>query len=135
VRRVIGWSAWQRGLDFAVLRGPLRAALARGDWGKGGRLLFDPVMMFPVLVLQALCLLLDEGCAFPRKDRLSFPRLAGLGRDGRVLEATPVWRLWEEMGTGQGEQPALCPLRCGADRSGLSGDSRPDHRGPRGAGA
>jgi hypothetical protein len=72
-------------------------------------------------------LLLDEGCAFPRKDRLSFPRLVGLGRDGRVLEATPVWRLWEEMGTGQGEQPALCSLRCGADRSGLSGDGRRVH--------
>jgi hypothetical protein len=47
-------------VDFEVFRGPLLAALARSDRGKGSRPLFDPVMMFPVLVLQALSSLSDE---------------------------------------------------------------------------
>jgi hypothetical protein len=47
-------------VDFEVLCGPLLGALARSDRGKGGRPPFDPVMMFPVLVLQALSSLSDE---------------------------------------------------------------------------
>ena len=41
-------------VDFEVFRGPLVAALRRSVRGKGGRPPFDPVLMFKILVLQAL---------------------------------------------------------------------------------
>ena len=51
-------------VDFDVFRGPLIVALRRSDRNRGGRPPFDPVMMFKILVLQALYSLSDEGCEF-----------------------------------------------------------------------
>ena len=61
-------------VDFEVFRGPLVAALRRCVRGKGGRPPFDPVLMFKILVLQALYSLSDEAAEFQIKDRLSFQR-------------------------------------------------------------
>jgi transposase len=80
-------------VDFEVFRGPLIAALRRSVRGKDGRPPFDPVMMFKILVLQALYSLSDEATEFQIKDRLSFQRFLGLGLDGTVPDATTVW-LW-----------------------------------------
>jgi transposase, IS5 family len=84
-------------IDFELFRGPLVAALRRSARGKGGRPPFDPVLMFKVLVLQALYSLSDEGCEFQIKDRLSFQRFLGLGLDGRVPDATTVWLFRERL--------------------------------------
>lgn len=70
-----------------MFRGPLIAALRRSDRSKGGRPPFDPVMMFKILVLQALYSLSDEATEFQIKDRLSFQRFLGLGLEGRVPDA------------------------------------------------
>ena len=51
-------------VDFEVFRGPLVAALRRSVRGKGGRPPFDPVLMFKILVLQALYSLSDEAPSF-----------------------------------------------------------------------
>jgi len=75
---------------FEVFRGPLIAALRRSVRGKGGRPPFDPVLMFKILVLQALYSLSDEGTEFQIKDRLSFQRFLGLGLDGTVPDAYPA---------------------------------------------
>jgi len=69
-------------VDFEVFRGPLVAALRRSVRGKGGRPPFDPVLMFKILVLQALYSLSDEATEFQIKDRLSFQRFLGLGLEG-----------------------------------------------------
>jgi hypothetical protein len=58
-------------VDFEAFRGPLVAALRRSVRGKGGRPPFDPVLMFKILVLQALYSLSDEA-EFQIKDRPSF---------------------------------------------------------------
>lgn len=84
-------------MDFEVFRGPLVAALRRGPRGKGGRPPFDPVLMFKILVLQALYSLSDEGTEFQIKDRLSFQRFLGLGLDGTVPDATTVWLFRERL--------------------------------------
>jgi len=84
-------------VDFEVFRGPLIAALRRGPRAKGGRPPFDPVMMFKVLVLQALYSLSDEATEFQIKDRLSFQRFLGLGLDGKVPDATTVWLFRERL--------------------------------------
>ncbi|MDE2570136.1 MAG: IS5 family transposase [Sphingomonadales bacterium] len=84
-------------VDFELFRGPLVAALRRSVRGKGGRPPFDPVLMFKVLVLQALYSLSDEAAEFQIKDRLSFQRFLGLGLDGRVPDATTVWLFRERL--------------------------------------
>ncbi|AIT79059.1 IS5 family transposase [Novosphingobium pentaromativorans] len=84
-------------VDFEVFRGPLVAALRRSVRGKGGRPPFDPVLMFKILVLQALYSLSDEATEFQIKDRLSFQRFLGLGLDGTVPDATTVWLFRERL--------------------------------------
>ena len=84
-------------VDFEVFRGPLIAALRRSARGKGGRPPFDPVLMFKILVLQALYSLSDEATEFQIKDRLSFQRFLGLGLDGTVPDATTVWLFRERL--------------------------------------
>lgn len=51
-------------VDFELFRGPLVAALRRDPRNKGGRPPFDPVLMFKILVLQALYSLSDEAAEF-----------------------------------------------------------------------
>jgi transposase, IS5 family len=84
-------------VDFAVFRGPLIAALRRGPRNKGGRPPFEPVLMFKILVLQALYSLSDEAAEFQIKDRLSFQRFLGLGLDGTVPDATTIWLFRERL--------------------------------------
>lgn len=84
-------------VDFDLFRGPLIGALRRGPRSKGGRPPFDPVLMFKVLVLQALYSLSDEATEFQIKDRLSFQRFLGLGLDGTVPDATTVWLFRERL--------------------------------------
>jgi len=84
-------------VDFEVFRGPLIVALRRSARSKGGRPPFDPVMMFKILVLQALYSLSDKAIEFQIKDRLSLQRFLGLGLDGRVPDATTVWLFREQL--------------------------------------
>ncbi|PKB13658.1 transposase-like protein DUF772 [Novosphingobium kunmingense] len=84
-------------VKFEVFRGPLVAALRRSFRGKGGPPLFGPVLMFKILVLQALYSLSDEATEFQIKDRLSFQRFLGLGLDGTVPDATTVWLFRERL--------------------------------------
>ena len=74
-------------LDFEVFRGPLIAVLRRSDRGKGGRPPFDPVMMFKILVLQALYSLADEGIEFQIKGRLADPVMPPLDSSVQKLLA------------------------------------------------
>lgn len=55
------------------------------------------VLMFKILVLQALYSLSDEATEFQIKDRLSFQRLLGLGLDGTAPDATTVWLFRERL--------------------------------------
>ena len=49
-------------VDFEIFRADLDAALRRSDRRRGGRPPLDAVMMFKILVLQALYGLSDEAC-------------------------------------------------------------------------
>lgn len=64
--------------DFEAFRHRLEKALKRSDGSKGGRPPYDPVLMFKVLVLQALYNLSDDQAEFQIPDRLSFLRFLGL---------------------------------------------------------
>ena len=70
-------------VDFELFRPELEAAVPRADRSKGGRPAFDHVLMFKVLVLQTQNNLSDERTEFYLRDRLTWIRFLGLGRDCR----------------------------------------------------
>ncbi len=116
-------------VDFEVFRGPLVVALRRSLRGKGGRPPFDPVLMFKILVLQALYLLSDEATKFQIKDWLSFQRFVGLGLDGTVLDATTVWLLRERLVKAKAIDKLFARFDAAlTDRPRLFRHGRPDHR-------
>lgn len=78
-------------VDFELFRPRLVRALRRSDRGKGGRPPYDPVLMFKIMVLQALYGLSDDQTEFQIRDRLSFMRFLGLGLHDRVPDAKTVW--------------------------------------------
>ncbi len=84
-------------LDFELFRAELDAALQRSDRGKGGRPPYDPVLMFKVLVLQALYTLSDDQAEYQLRDRFSFMRFAGLALHGPVPDAKTIWLFREQL--------------------------------------
>jgi transposase len=93
---VIDWSLFEE--DLRALREKLREIVADKAGrvpSPAGRKSFDPVMMFKVLILQALNNLSGEATEFQIRDRLSFQRFLGLGFSGTVPDAKTI-RLFRE---------------------------------------
>lgn len=88
LRRLIPWESFRK---------HLKKTLARKDRSAGGRPPFDDVLMFKVLVLQALYNLSDDQTEYQIRDRLSFMRFLGLDMDGRVPDAKTVWLFRERL--------------------------------------
>ena len=84
-------------VPWEVFRKPLAKALKRSDGAKGGRPSYDPVMMFKVMVLQALYGLSDDQAEFQIQDRLSFMRFLGLGLGDKVPDAKTIWLFREHL--------------------------------------
>jgi IS5 family transposase len=78
-------------VNFEIFRTALKRALRRSDRGKGGRPPYDPVMMFKILVLQALYGLSDSQAEYQIRDRLSFMRFLGLGLGERAPDEKTIW--------------------------------------------
>lgn len=88
INRFVAWEAFRSALD---------AALNRSGGEKGGRPAHDAVLMFKVLVLQALYNLSDEQTEYQILDRLSFMRFLGLGLHDTVPDARTVWLFREQL--------------------------------------
>jgi IS5 family transposase len=84
-------------VDFEQFRPELERAVPRSDGGKGGRPAFDRVLMFKVLLLQAMHGLSDERCEYLIKDRLSFMRFLGLGLADAAPDANTIWTFREAL--------------------------------------
>ena len=84
-------------LDFEQFRPELERAVPRGNGSKGGRPAFDHVLMFKVLLLQAMHGLSDERAEYLIKDRLSFMRFLGLGLADAVPDANTIWTFREAL--------------------------------------
>jgi hypothetical protein len=84
-------------VDFAQFCPVLDRAVPRPDGSKGGRPAFDRVLMFKVLLLQAMHGLSDEGCEYLIKDRLSFMRFLGPGLADPVPDANTIWTFREAL--------------------------------------
>jgi IS5 family transposase len=84
-------------VNFEQFRPELERAVPRSDGSKGGRPAFDHVLMFKVLLLQAMHGLSDERCEYLIKDRLSFMRFLGLGLADVVPDANTIWSFREAL--------------------------------------
>ena len=84
-------------VDFELFRKALEAAIPRAERSKGGRPPFDHVLMFKILILQAMHSLSDERCEYLIKDRLSFMRFLGLGLSDAVPDANTIWTFREAL--------------------------------------
>ena len=84
-------------VDFEQFRPELERAVPRRNGSKGGRPAFDHVLMFKVLLLQAMHGLSDERAEYLIKDRLSFMRFLGLGLADAVPDANTIWTFREAL--------------------------------------
>jgi len=84
-------------VDFQQFRPGLEQTVPRSDGSKGGRPAFDHVLMFKILLLQAMHSLSDERCEYLIKDRLSFMRFLGLGLADPVPDANTIWTFREAL--------------------------------------
>jgi transposase, IS5 family len=78
-------------IPWSVFEKALAKALKRSDGSKGGRPAFPSVLMFKILVLQALYNLSDDQAEFVIQDRPSFLRFLGLGLSDKVPDAKRIW--------------------------------------------
>ena len=88
LRKMIPWESFRK---------HLKKALQRKDRQLGGRPPFDDVLMFKVLVLQALYNLSDDQTEYQIRDRLSFMRFLDLDMDGRVPDGKTIWLFRERI--------------------------------------
>ena len=84
-----------------TISGTWYKALRRSDGAKGGKPPFDPVLMFKIMVPQALYRLSHDQAEFQIQDRLSFMRFLGLGIGDKVPEAKTVWLFREQLGSAR----------------------------------
>ena len=91
-------------VDFEAFRAELEAALPRADRSRGGRPPWDAVVMFRVLVLQALYTLSDDQAEYQLRDRLSFMRFAGLALQDAVPDAKTIWLFKGRIGKCEGSR-------------------------------
>lgn len=86
-----------RFVTWEVFRPLLNEALQRSSGEKGGRPPFDAVLMFKILVLQALYNLSDEQTEYQILDRQSFMMFLGLELCDDVPDARTIWLFRETL--------------------------------------
>jgi IS5 family transposase len=84
-------------IPWPRFRKPLEKSLRRSKRPKGGRPPFDAILMFKILVLQALYNLSDDQVEYQIRDRLSFMRFLGLDLDQRIPDAKTIWLFRETL--------------------------------------
>ena len=84
-------------IPWARFRKTLEKSLCRSKRPKGGRPPFDAILMFKILVLQALYNLSDDQTEYQIRDRLSFMRFLGLDLHQRIPDAKTIWLFRETL--------------------------------------
>jgi len=111
--------AFAAAVDFEIFRADLIAALAYSDGSQGGRPPFDAVMMFKILVIQAMDNLSDERAEFLINDRMSFMRFLGLSLSDRVPDARTIWLFREKLTKANAIEPLLARFDAALRASGF----------------
>ena len=81
-------------IDWELFRPQLQTIRNNETVGCKG---FDVVMMFKVLILQALYNLADDSMEYMLRDRLSFMRFLGFGMTDKIPDAKTIWKYREQL--------------------------------------
>jgi IS5 family transposase len=91
IDRLVPWESFRADIEAVVLTpDELRKSSA-------GRKPLDAIVMFRMLVLQALNNLSDEQVEYQVRDRMSFTRFLRLGIEDSIPDATTVWLFREKL--------------------------------------
>ena len=91
IDHLVPWESFRAAIEAVVLTpDELKKSSA-------GRKPFDAILMFRMLVLQALNNLSDEQVEYQVRDRLSFSRFLGLAIEDRIPDATTLWLFREKL--------------------------------------
>jgi len=91
IDRLVPWESFRAEIEAVVLTpDELKKSSA-------GRKPFDAILMFRMLVLQALNNLSDEQVEYQVRDRLSFSRFLGLAIEDSIPDATTLWLFREKL--------------------------------------
>jgi hypothetical protein len=127
--------------DFELFRPELERAVPRAHRSKGGRMPFDHVLMFKVLILQTQNNLSDERTESYLRDRLTWMRFLGLGLGDPVPDANTIWTFREALTKAGAIEPLFtrfdhvrangrCEHRCHVQAAQHSRREPNDQRGP-----
>src|SRR5262245_8570059 len=91
INRLVPWESFRADIEAVVLTPEeMRKSSA-------GRKPLDAIVMFRMLVLQALNNLSDEQAEYQVRDRLSFTRFLRLGIEDNIPDATTLWLFREKL--------------------------------------
>src|SRR6266540_2027889 len=94
IDRLVPWESFRAEVEAVVLTSDeLKKSSA-------GRKPFDALLMFRMLVLQALNNLSDEQVEYQVRDRLSFSRFLGLAIEDSIPDSTTLWLFREKLAKG-----------------------------------
>src|SRR3982074_593100 len=91
IDRLVPWESFRAEIEAGVL------APDELKKSRAGRKPFDAMLMFRMLVLQALNNLSDEQVEYQVRDRLSFSRFLGLAIEDSIPDATTLWLFREKL--------------------------------------
>lgn len=78
-------------IDWEIFRAPISAVFRKEKKSAAGRPPYDRILLFKILILEALYTLSDVQAEYQILDRYSFSRFLGLAEDDRVPDATTIW--------------------------------------------
>ncbi len=87
-------------VDWSVFAPILEKGLKKEKKSSAGRPGFDPLLMFKVLILQALYNLADGQTEFQIRDRFTFLRFLGLTPESRIPDEKTIWLFRESVKRG-----------------------------------
>jgi IS5 family transposase len=93
IDRLVPWESFRAEIEAVVLTPD------ENRKSSAGRKPLDAMVMFRMLVLQALNNLSDEQVEFQVRDRLSFTRFLRLGIEDSIPDATTLWLFREKLAT------------------------------------
>ncbi|MHB8743518.1 MAG: transposase [Sulfuricaulis sp.] len=102
-------------VDYSVFEPILTAGLKKEKTSNCGRLGFDPLLMFKVLILQSLYNLADGLTDFHIRDRFTFMRFLGLTPESWIPDEKTIWLFREPSKSGR-FTTAASAIRYGARR-------------------
>ena len=84
-------------IDWEIFRIDLEKVYDKKRKSNAGRRHFDVILMFKILILQALYNLSYESVEFQIRDRLSFMRFLNLGLHDKVPDSRTIWHFEQEL--------------------------------------